>query len=191
MSLTSYIVWISIVVGVVSIGSGYVGWRLIVSSELARPWRHYAWLALAMMFVLPLGSSLAMRYAEKFTDPISWVAYVGLGFLSFVITLLVARDILWILWHGGRQVIMYAQSLFSEPTLQPTDPSRRLLLMQATNIGVLATAGVLTAYGVYQARRKPGIVNLEIPIAGLPAAFAGFRIVQITDIHAGLTVKRG
>jgi predicted MPP superfamily phosphohydrolase len=33
-------------------------------------------------------------------------------------------------------------------------------------------------------------VNVDIPIVKLPKEFDGFRIVQISDIHAGLTIKR-
>jgi hypothetical protein len=55
---------------------------------------------------------------------------------------------------------------------------------------VIGVAGTLTAYGIYEARRKPGIVEHTIPIKKLPESFEGFRIVQITDIHAGLTVRR-
>ena len=191
MNVTTYLVWISIVVGALAIGCGYVGWRLIVTSKLAMPGRLYAWIALVLMFVLPFGSSLLMRYAEKLTDPLSWISYVGLGFLSLVFTLLIARDLLLLFWYGGEQGLILAQRLFTDTTPEPPDPSKRQFLLQATNVAVLAVAGVLTGYGVFEARRKPGIVNLIIPIDRLPGEFAGFRIVQITDIHAGLTVKRG
>ena len=70
------------------------------------------------------------------------------------------------------------------------DTAKREFLLQTTNLGVIGIAGTLTAYGVYEARRKPGIVNITIPIAKLPQEFDGFRIVQISDIHAGLTIKR-
>jgi predicted MPP superfamily phosphohydrolase len=43
---------------------------------------------------------------------------------------------------------------------------------------------------MYEARRKPEIVRVTIPVSGLAQNLNGFRIVQISDIHAGLTVKR-
>ncbi len=57
MNVTTYLVWISIVLGVLAISCGYVGWRLIVTLKLAMPWRLYAWIPLGLMFVLPFGSS--------------------------------------------------------------------------------------------------------------------------------------
>src|SRR3546814_14919329 len=35
------------------------------------------------------------------------------------------------------------------------------------------------------------VVDIELPIAGLPAALSGFIIVQLSDIHVGPTIKRG
>jgi predicted MPP superfamily phosphohydrolase len=190
MNVTAYITWITIVLVILGIGYAYVGWRLIASSKLAPPWNFIAWTGLALMFVLPFGSSLLVRLYEKLTDPLAWVAYVSLGLLSFVFTLLVARDVLWLASLGVEKVYFFAQKVFAETPPPPADPSRREFLLQATNLGVLGVAGVLTAYGVYQARRKPGIVNITVPLDRLPKEFEGFRIVQITDIHAGLTVKR-
>jgi predicted MPP superfamily phosphohydrolase len=42
---------------------------------------------------------------------------------------------------------------------------------------------VLSASGVLQAVRVPPIKNVEIRIAGLPAAFEGYRLLQLTDLH--------
>jgi predicted MPP superfamily phosphohydrolase len=33
--------------------------------------------------------------------------------------------------------------------------------------------------------------NVDVPIAGLPAALDGFSIVQISDVHVGATIKNG
>ncbi len=161
---------------VLGAGYAYIGWRLIASGGLPPQWKWPAWILLALMFLLPFGTSFMMRRKEQLTDLFSWPMYVILGFLSLVLTVLFARDIFLLILRAIKAA--------------PTDPSRREFLLRASNAGVLATAGVFTGYGIYQARRKPGIVNLPVPIAGLPAEFAGFRIVQITDIHAGLTVKR-
>ena len=39
--------------------------------------------------------------------------------------------------------------------------------------------------GVQQALKSPVVKELDIPIKNLPKEFAGFRIVQITDLHLG------
>jgi len=185
-----YITWISIMLVVLSIGFAYIGWRLIIPAKLVMPWKLYAWLALTLLFLLPFGSGFLLRVNEKLVDPFSWVAYVGLGFLSMLFTLLLARDILWLGSIAVEKLFALLQNIFASEHVSSIDPSRREFLLQVTNLGVLGLAGALTAYGVYEARRKPGIVNISVPIRGLPEVFDGFKIIQITDIHAGLTVKK-
>lgn len=185
-----FLTWIMIVLVVLSTGCGYVGWRLIVPSRLGAPWNLVAWIGLISFTVLPVASIFWIRYNEKWSDSLAWITYVSLGFLSFVFTSLVLRDLLWLVSLGVAKGYFFAQKLFAQTSAPQFDASRREFLLQATNLAVLGAAGILTGYGIYEARRKPGIIDVTIPIAGLPQDFVGFRIVQITDIHAGLTVKR-
>jgi predicted MPP superfamily phosphohydrolase len=55
--------------------------------------------------------------------------------------------------------------------------------------GVLAIAGVSTAGGLLQARR-PSVVKVEVPIAHLHGDLERFRIVQLSDLHVGPTLRR-
>lgn len=47
-----------------------------------------------------------------------------------------------------------------------------------------------TLVGYVNAHRLPGIVHVTVPIKGLPEAFEGFSIAQITDLHVGPTLRR-
>ncbi len=174
-----------IILSVYAIGYSYMGWRLIVPFQLQAPYKQFAWIGLGLMFLIPFSTFIFMRFAEKYSDALSWVGYISLGFLSFVFVSLLLRDVVWMLGFGGQKLF----SLISSSP-QTFDAAKREFLLQTTNLGVLGVAGTLTAYGVYEARKKPGIVNVDIPIAKLPKEFDGFRIVQISDIHAGLTIKR-
>ncbi|MEX1276360.1 MAG: metallophosphoesterase [Bacteroidota bacterium] len=184
--LLSWMIWIAIVAFVMGGGFAYVGWRLITPMALPGGWKAAAWTLVGALFFLPVFSMFFLRFAEGVGSWWSWFVYSSLGFLSFVFTLLVFRDLLLVGGNG----IGWLLALFQPRGGGATDPARRLFLVQVSNLAVIGAAGALTAYGVYQARRKPGIVDLKIPIANLPGSFEGFRIVQITDIHAGLTVKR-
>jgi predicted MPP superfamily phosphohydrolase len=185
-----YVVWFAIMIAVLGGGYAYIGWRLIVPLRLGSPWSLVAWLGLGSMVLLPLLSSMLMRRLENVTDPLAWVAYVGLGFMSMLLTLLIVRDLAWVGTLAAGKLIDFARGLFSGTAPAPPDPGRRRALLEMTSLGVIGAAGILTAYGIYQARKKPGIVEITVPVANLPQQFEGFRIVQITDIHAGLTVKR-
>ena len=183
--LTMYLVWMGIMISVLSIGFFYMAWRLVIPFHFAAPYKQIAWTVLALMYLIPFSSFFMVSFAEKYSGLFSWVGYVSLGFISFVFVALVFRDAALLLGFGGQKLF----SLFSSAP-QTFDTAKREFLLQTTNLGVLGVAGTLTAYGVYEARKKPGIVNIDIPIAKLPQEFDGFRIVQISDIHAGLTIKR-
>ncbi|MBD3299677.1 MAG: metallophosphoesterase, partial [candidate division Zixibacteria bacterium] len=93
-----------------------------------------------------------------------------------------------------RRVVGLAQRLSKAPTgssfERKPDPERRSVLIAGSNLTLLGLSGVLTGYGVYEARRTPRIREVDIPLPNLPPAFDGFRIVQISDIHVGPTIQR-
>jgi predicted MPP superfamily phosphohydrolase len=182
----SWVIWISIMLAVLGVGFMYINMRLISTIDMSANWKLMARISLAAMFLIPIGSMFLFRYMEPWGEAWAWVTYLGLGFLSLLFTVLVVRDVLLLALKGFE----FLNSISSSSGRTAADLSRREFMFQTTNLAVIGVAGALTAYGVYQARRKPGIVNLTIPIKHLPQAFEGFRIVQITDIHAGLTVKR-
>ena len=56
-------------------------------------------------------------------------------------------------------------------------------------LAVLATA--VAGWGVWAGVRVPDVRRVEIAVAGLPAAFDGFRIVQLTDLHCSSAARKG
>ena len=58
----------------------------------------------------------------------------------------------------------------------------------AMGLGVLSAALLISLYGLVDASRIR-VREIEIPIAQLPSALAGFRIVQISDVHLGSIVR--
>ena len=65
-------------------------------------------------------------------------------------------------------------------------PSPRLAL------GVLAAVAMLVAgWGIWEGVRVPDVRRVEIAVPGLPAAFDGFRIVQLTDLHCSPAARKG
>ena len=60
---------------------------------------------------------------------------------------------------------------------------RRLSIPSCLRYALAASALVLAAVGVNQAIRVPPLRDVEIAIKNLPPEFAGYRIVQLTDLH--------
>src|SRR3546814_6365891 len=56
---------------------------------------------------------------------------------------------------------------------------------------LITLTALFSLVGFWNARRLARVVDIELPIAGLPAALSGFIIVQLSDIHVGPTIKRG
>ncbi|RMF56456.1 MAG: hypothetical protein D6748_13465, partial [Calditrichaeota bacterium] len=183
-----------VVVGVLSLIYGYIGWRIILPLSLQAPWNTALWITLFVFMVLPFIPML-LRNSEvspTFLTVISWVSFVGLGFFFLLFTFLILKDSGWGLFLAFKKLSsFFASSGGSTSSMgREFDPDRRLLLTNMLNLGTLGMVTVLTGYGIYEARRKPAIVSLDVPIPNLPEDLNGFRIVQITDLHVGLTVHK-
>lgn len=188
-----FIIFFTIVFIVLTVGYTYVGRRLITASGLRKPWNKLAWTMLIILAILPpLTIGLEISGYEKLSDSLAWVSYVSIGFMSFLFTLLIARDIVWVITKAVRKIFSLFHRDEKPGTISedPPDPGRRAMLVQTMNLAILGAAAGMTAFGVFEARRRPAIKEIDIPIKDLPEALNGFRIVQITDIHAGLTIKR-
>lgn len=60
---------------------------------------------------------------------------------------------------------------------------RRIAISPALRFVTAGLVGMVAAYGVAQAARVPPLKLLDIPVAGLPAAFDGYRVAHLTDLH--------
>ena len=179
------IVWLSIVLTVFALGIFYIVRRLIRPMKWRSPWNQIGWAMLVGLFHLPVVVMMSIRLSDGSGTVLSWITYVGLGFFSSVFSFLVIRDVVLLLSTVSSKLV----SFFSSKPKQ-TDPSRREFLVQSTNLGIIGAAAVATSYGIYEARKLPGIESIDIPLSRLPQEFDNFKIVQITDIHAGLTIDR-
>ncbi len=182
----SMIIWMAIVVSLLTLGFIYLNRRLIGTMPLSRPRKRTARVLLAVLFLVPFVSMMLFQFMESWGRTWAWVVYVAFGFLSLLLTSVAVRDLVVLTLKGYEFLV----ARFASRRIARVDASRRVFLVQSSNLVLLGTAGALTGYGVYQARRMPRIVRIDVPIQRLPQAFEGFRIVQVTDVHAGLTVRR-
>ncbi|HUR89373.1 MAG TPA: metallophosphoesterase [Ramlibacter sp.] len=153
----------------------YVGARLV--PDLATPWGvALALLLAASALLMPMGM-LAWRFIRG-----AWaerVAIAGLFAMGLFSSLLVATFL--------RDVVLIALGVVH--TMTPLLFSyERLASVSAGVVPVAAIA--VTAIGLWNARRIARIVEVDVPIAGLPGALDGFTIAQISDVHVGPTIRR-
>lgn len=163
----------------------YVGKRLMGPWELAGGAQWAGWTVLFGHLAIVMSSFALMRLAGStvWARGLSWVAFVGMGLFSFLFIGVLFRDLGW----SGLGLL--ERIIPGDVSLRTTDEGRRQFLFGAFNWALLAATGVAGAVGVWSARHVPGIKEVQVPLPGLPEALQGYRIVQITDLHVGPTIR--
>ncbi len=180
-----------IVLAVLSLMYGYVGWRLISPAAFSTPISLALWALLVLFLALPFVQIfLRMRGSEgPFVDLMAWIGYFSFGMITLLFALVVIKDIFYLGWWGIDALV--ARLSGSSDPAYLADPERRRAITNISSVGILGLTGGLSVYGLYKARREPDIVRIDVPIANLPEALAGLTIAQLTDIHVSSTIKRG
>jgi uncharacterized protein len=153
---------------------GYIGWRLLSGLSLG-PVEIAVGIGLLIGCCLFIPFSMRTRALQnrKLADRIAWVGLTAMGFFSSLFVLTLLRDVVLI---GAHLFLSSGQTqLWIERSAQTT----------------LYLALFVTLAGMIIARRRPGIVEIKIPVVNLPLALHGFSIAQISDVHVGPTIKRG
>ena len=153
----------------------YIGWRLIPALALspALQWA-LGGLLLASWLLMPMVLVARRIRRQPLADRLAWAGVLLMGLFSSLFVLTLLRDLL-----GGLAWLL----AFAWPM--------PVWLAPASALAVPALAAMLTLWGYVNARRTARVVQVDVPIAGLPQALHGFSIAQISDVHVGPTIKRG
>jgi predicted MPP superfamily phosphohydrolase len=155
----------------------YIGARLAPDLPFGplSHWVLFAWLVFSAL-IIPVGVGARMVERERLSDLLGWLGLVPMGFFSSLFVLTVLRDlVLLVLWvgHGLHVWPIDGDSIAADSALV-----------------VVLAAFLATLVGFFNARRTAHVVHVRVPLKDLPEALNGFRIVQISDIHVGPTIKR-
>ena len=156
----------------------YIGWRLL--PDMAFPTvaavATGVWLVHSA-FTIPLALLAYRVKRQPLSDRMAWAGLLAIGSFSSLLILTVARDLLLLLGTGVNLLLETATTLQA--------------FQNYSALAVPLLAALFTLVGLINARRRPRVRLVEVPIVGLPAALHGFTIAQITDLHVGPTIKRG
>lgn len=153
----------------------YIGVRLL--APFPTPWIWLGALALVALLALMLEAAAPILWRRRTREPLVWAGYIGMGFLSSLLVLTLLRD-----------VVLLGATL-AAPLLAASWPTPAFMRTSAMAVPVLAV--LATAIGFFNARRRPAVRRVEVPVSGLPHALHGFSIVQISDLHVGPTIRKG
>jgi predicted MPP superfamily phosphohydrolase len=117
-----------------------------------------------LLALAPFTAFFAGRARRRpLTAALAWLAFSAMGLSSLLIVFVLAGDALHLrAWVGGG----------------------------AFSVGVVGSALAVVVVGTWRARRPARVRTVQVPIAHLPGDLEGLRIVQLSDLHVGPTLKR-
>jgi hypothetical protein len=174
--------------------AAYIAWRLFTKFALRFRWKITIALGIVAAIFTPVLTIMLRRsgFDSLGLNLLTWAGYLAVGFLSFIFSYLVIRDLVWMLL-GGFKMIQARLSKPAPPAAESRlieNPSRRGFIVNAMNYGVVAAAALSTGYGIAEAKQIPKVKRVPIKLDHLPPDLDGFRIVQITDLHVNPTFRR-
>lgn len=181
-----FLIFAAVILCILAVGYGYIGLR-ITGGMRSGSGRAAVWIFLAAIVLITPFSFMSRMFAlsRHLEAAVSWIAYGSFGFLSMLLALLLIRDIGMIAFGAFSAVsARWKLDLLEEAA----DPERRQFLLHVSNMALLVLTGGMTAYGLVRARQIR-TVHVKVAVTGLPEALRGLRIVQITDVHIGPTIR--
>jgi predicted MPP superfamily phosphohydrolase len=183
----SFVVFLSIALLVLGGMHAYLWARLVRDTALPEPWRRVATVAIAVAAILIPAAMIVSRFADvPLARALPWIAFVwmGVAFLLFA-ALLVADAARVVAWAAS-----HVRDWLAGADTPPPDPARRQLVARAVAGTALAVVATATGAGVRRAAGPAEITEVPVKLPRLPPALDGFRIVQVTDLHVGPTIRR-
>ncbi|WP_189442680.1 metallophosphoesterase [Salinicola rhizosphaerae] len=146
----------------------YVGWRLIPDLAVGT-------IGSALLGAYLVASALLIPLVVRVTwlngRWLAWPVAIMTGLFSFLLGFTLVRDVVLGVWAVAGS------------------PSTAILTSSAWL--VLVATLMLAGYALWQGRRLPPVVEVDVALETLPAGLDGFTIVQLSDLHIGPTIKGG
>ncbi len=176
-----------IFVGILVLLDAYVlsGLRAVFSKNNTQQWATIVYVFLALL--AHIGFYILVKHFSSRTLNATLIhnLWIGFGF-SFIVfkllfvSFLILDDALRVLKFG----IQYLYDLFTTNSKGVDLGNRRQFLVKL-GLGVASIPFVSMLYGITKGKYNYKVKKVQLKLPNLPKAFEGFRLVQISDIHAG------
>jgi predicted MPP superfamily phosphohydrolase len=157
----------------------YFGARLFADA----PWRRcFRRLLVAHWIVLPAAMVFALRApasTRAWSVPLAHLTFFDVGLCLLLVAALALRD----------TVLAFAW-LIARPAAEPS--ARRRWIRRALDLAVVSTAGGMSLVGYGLALARPFVRRVRVPVGAgrLRAGARPLRVVQVSDLHVGPTIRR-
>lgn len=149
------------------------------------------WATVALLAAVPMLAFFGRRLGLD--GPIlQWLGFVLMGLSTLLITFTVAVELPRLMVVGGavlRRRFGRGESNEKPAGDAPESSERRRFFADVVNFGIVGGAASLSAVGFAAARRVPQVVEVRVPVADLHPDLDGLRIVQLSDVHIGPTIR--
>lgn len=174
------LIFLPLMAGLIWLTHRFLYHQLAVVTQLPLVWQRVVGVTLTLF-----GLSLPIGMAVSRLAPAPWLRYWAIA--SFVWMGLV---LLLLLGLGLQAGLQHGHAWWQARQGTPLAEERRAFL--ARLLGGTASAGALLtgAAAIHNAVGKPALKHVTVPIAGLGQHPDGLRIVQVSDLHVGPTIRR-
>ncbi|MFH1262982.1 MAG: metallophosphoesterase [Pseudomonadota bacterium] len=158
-----YVIWLSVIAAITAGMHVYIRWRLVVATDMARPWR-----SIFTILLIVLAASFPLTFFANRVFPPFWREIVlAIGFTWLGISFLL---------FAGHLAVELPRLFFG-----PAGSTVSRSITWSTTGAVF----ILSVFSVWNAIREPAMTHLRITLPYLPKSLSGTTILQISDIHAG------
>jgi predicted MPP superfamily phosphohydrolase len=178
--LLPFLLFLAIALSLVAGMHYYVWARLVRDPQLPQVFARFATGALVALAIAMPVSLFLSRVGTK-VRPLLWLAFVWMGIGFLLVAVLGIAD-------AGRFATWVARKLGGDDAL--ADPQKRVFLARTLAAGAGGVVAGLSAYGLRSALGPIDVKRLEVRLRGLPQALAGFKLVQISDVHVGPLLRK-
>jgi predicted MPP superfamily phosphohydrolase len=179
--LLPFLVFLVVALSLVG-GMHYYLWvRLVRDPQLPQTWARILTVSIVALGVAMPATLFASRLLPgTVVRPAIWVAFIWMGVGFLLVAFLGIADL--------ARLTTFLVGRLRGPS--SPDPARRLMLARTLAAGVGGLVAGLSAVGIRSALRGIQIKELDVKLRGLPTELAGFRLVQISDVHVGPLLRK-
>jgi predicted MPP superfamily phosphohydrolase len=179
--LLPFLIFLAVALSLVG-GMHYYLWlRLVRDPQLPQIWARILTISIVSLGIAMPAALLAARLLPgSVVRPLIWVAFIWMGVGFLLVAFLGLADL--------ARLAGFVIARLRGP--ESPDPARRVLLARTLAAGVGGLVAALSAFGMRSALRGIQIRELDVKLRGLPPELAGFRLVQISDVHVGPLLRK-